>query len=758
LAVLFFAAATVLMTWPQAARLGDGVADLWDAKLSAWIFHWDFVATLRDPLNLFQAPILYPAKYVLAFSENLYGAAVFGFPLLASGASLVLNYNVLLLLGMFLSALSAWALARYVTRDAAASLVAGLVYAFLPYKLSQLPHIHMEWGPFLCLVFLFLLRYLDTGERRDAVLLAVFAAWNFIACIQYAFFTGFVVAVVLVWEALTGGPDRRRRIRGVVVAMAVAGVFCLPFAIPYKKASDLYQMHRSIGEMTFFSAKPGYFLSAGDRNKLWGPLTTRWRGYEGDFFPGLMPLALAGAAVWRLRRRTADAAPAVASPARRSAARLCDGAAVLLAALWLWARAHPHLRLGPISLGDPGRIQVFLTVALLARLALAFPARSRFASLGDFLRRVGLDRRALLLLAVAATGVLVCLGGRTPYYRFLFQSFGAVFRAVRAAARGIVLFQVSLAVLAAWGLSLWTRGRPRAGRYARIALVIGLMTLEYRAFPLQLYDYEAKPRPVYEWLRTVDFPGGLVEWPLGFPHDCEFTLRQAEHDKPMVNGHSSFAPRPYEELQAKLRLRPIPQTVWQDLAGLRATVLLFHPHEATPLELGPYRHLVRRGLREGRIELLGAFADAGADDFAFRLASAPRFDPRLPPDGADRAAQRIERFFAVSESEISPPFGLIQVPAEGQIIQNGFWGFGWALDDSGIAEIRVGTELGPSGIALIGSKWPGLAEAYPGYVDPGNGGFGFNVPPVPPGPHTLIVTLVGRDGGQTVLRRHIVVR
>ena len=94
----------------------------------------------------------------------MYGAAVFGFPLLAAGASPITNYNVLLLGGMFLSALSAWALARYVTGDALSSLVAGVVYGFLPYKISQLPHVHMEWGAFLCLVFLFLLRYLDHGR------------------------------------------------------------------------------------------------------------------------------------------------------------------------------------------------------------------------------------------------------------------------------------------------------------------------------------------------------------------------------------------------------------------------------------------------------------------------------------------------------------------------------------------------------------------------------------------------------------------
>ncbi|MEP6993551.1 MAG: hypothetical protein ABI968_03440, partial [Acidobacteriota bacterium] len=320
LAALFFALVTILMTWPQAVNLSVGTSDYLDAKLSAWVLHWDYVQTLRDPLNLFQAPILYPAKYVLAFSENMYGAAVVGFPLLASGASLVFNYNAILLLGMFLSALCAWALARYVTGDAAASLVAGLVYAFLPYKLSQLAHIHMQWGPFLCLVFLYLLRYLDGGKPRDAALLALFFAWNALACIQYAFFTGFLVAVVLMLEAVNGGPERGRRISVAVLAIALGGAACLPFVIPYKKASDLYGMKRSIEEMTFFSAKPGYFLSAGDPNKLWGPLTTRWRGYEGDFFPGLVSLALAVAAVAGLLRRGAELDPLKISRARRLAA------------------------------------------------------------------------------------------------------------------------------------------------------------------------------------------------------------------------------------------------------------------------------------------------------------------------------------------------------------------------------------------------------------------------------------------------------
>ena len=758
LAGVFFLGYTVLSTWPQASDLSGSLADLWDAKLSAWIFHWDYVQTFRDPMNLFQAPLFHPARYVLAFSENMYGAAVFGFPLLAAGASLIANYNVLLLLGMFLSAWAAWALARYVTGDPLASLAAGVVYAFLPYKLSQLPHVHMEWGAFLCLVFLFLLRYLDQGRRRDAVLLATAFAWNAYACIQYAFFTGFLVVTVLVLEAIQS-EAARRRIPAALLAMVIGGLAFLPFAIPYAKASKLYGMKRYVGEMTYFSATPSYFLSAGERNRFWGPVTQKFRGHEGDFFPGIVAAGLAGAAVLRSRRKKDpdEVAPAALPAWRLRAARVCDGLILLLAVVGLAARVTPHLRIGPLSVGDAGRVLVFVTLAVVLRLALAFPGRRRYASLGDWLRRPILDRSVLLLVAVGAVGVLVCLGGHTPYYRFLFNSFGSLFRAVRVAARGVVLFQVALAVLAAWGLSLLMRGRTFRARVLLTAGALGLMTVEYRAFPLKLDRYDSGPVAVYEWLRKAQLESGgaLVELPLGFPYDCEHTFRQAEHGHPIVNGHSSFSPKPYEELYTLTHQRPIPGVVWDKLDGLGGRIMILHTdvRQETRRELIDTLRFVRRGIQDGRVEAIGSFPHGEGVDVILKPRSTRDPLPSLPAGAADDALEALR----VADAAIAPPFGELHAPGEGQTVPPGFWAFGWALDDSGIEEVRVVADTGERGYSKIGSVWPGLAEAHPDYVAPGNGGYGFGIPELSPGPHTLRITFVAKDGGTTTVERAIIV-
>ncbi|HEY4231714.1 MAG TPA: hypothetical protein VGO79_16225 [Thermoanaerobaculia bacterium] len=765
LAAAFFLAVTVLMTWPQAARLSHAMRDLWDAKLSAWILQWDYAQTLRDPRLLFQAPILYPSRDVLAFSENMYGAAVFGFPFLAAGASPVVNYNVNLLLAVFLSALAAWALARDWTGDPAASLAAGVIYAFLPYKIAQLSHLHMEWGAFLCLVFLFLRRTLASGRLRDAAWLAVFFAWNVATCIQYAFFSAFLIAVVVLLQAVWGPPERGRRIAMAVVAMAAGFAVSLPLVIPYFEAAALYGMRRSIGEMTFFSAQPWYFLSAGPLNRLWGELSARWRGPEGDLFPGLAALVLAGFAVARLRRRSgAPPEPAAHFEGwRLRAARALDAVALVLAVVAVWSWRSPELRIGPLQIGDPGRVVVWLTLAVLARLVFAFPRRSRYRSLADFLRRQPLDRGVVLLLLLAATGILVSLGGHTPYYRFLFRTFGSLFRGIRAVARGAVLFQLALSVLAAWGLSLWTKSRPAPARALRIALVLAVLLFEYRAFPLPLYAYDDSPQAVYEWLRTARSPGAhvLVEMPFGFPHDAEYTLRQAEHGQPLVNGYSSFSPKSYEALDGTLGAKTIPGSAWDRLRESEASLLLFHSHprpdpaetEPQPDEAKRYLEFLRCGLGEGRIELLGSFGAAPDTVLVFRLAWAPPFDAGIPQPSRSLAQRELQRLVAASD----PPFGVLQVPAEGQAVAAGFWAYGWALDDSGIAEIRVESELGPAGVAKLGGAWPGLAEAYPNVMGSASGGFGFSIPAVPPGPQTLRVTFVANDGGQTSIARRVVI-
>src|SRR5687767_5168347 len=80
LSALLFIGLTLAMTWPLSLNLGRAVSDPGDPYVNIWILDWDWWATFRAPLSLFHANAFHPAKYSLAFSENLYGVAMLLFP------------------------------------------------------------------------------------------------------------------------------------------------------------------------------------------------------------------------------------------------------------------------------------------------------------------------------------------------------------------------------------------------------------------------------------------------------------------------------------------------------------------------------------------------------------------------------------------------------------------------------------------------------------------------------------------------------
>ncbi len=673
------------------------------------------------------------------------------------GVSTLAAYNVVFLLGMFLSALAAWALAREVTGDASAALLAGLVYAFLPWRIEQLPHIQFQWGAFLALLLLFLIRYLHSGRRADLALFGLCLAWNALCNVHYAIFSAVLVGVALSFERLTGSDESRPRVRKAAMAAVAAALLVSPIFIPYVRASRLYGMRRFFEEVVTYSAVPTDFLSAGLHNVLYGAATQRWSHAERDLFPGLVPVGLAVFAAFRIKRRrieSGDSRPP-APTGVRGIVRVLDGIALALLIAWLASLLRPGLRVGPLGLSDSGRVLFLATVVLVLRLSIAFPRGLDDRTLGAFLRRLPLDRRLTLLLVIGVTGLTLALGANTPVYRFLFHAASPVFRAVRAPVRFIVLFHLALAVLAAWGLSLLA-GRPRPGRRT-LVLAAGLLAtgFEYRSFPIALHPVSAEAPPVYHWLDRDAVPPGIVEFPFGFDYDFEYEFRSTAHWKPIVNGDSGFVPPAHEALRTLVGQDPIPEAIWDRLGGVRATLVVFHPHDAPGPVLERYRLLLRRGLEAGRIVPLDALPHGEDTDFVFALASAPDLTPLSPTEARRRAAELFDRVVMRPGPDTLAPFGYLEYPSQDLEVEPGPWAHGWAADNSGIEEIRVASELGPIGLAVYGAPRPDIAKVLPNVADSGRSGFYFPIPNLPPGRHTLIVTIVGRDGSTMVLRRPI---
>jgi hypothetical protein len=306
LAALFFVLATVAMTWPLARDIRTAVPNHDDAYFHMWRIAWVAHQLPRAPLQLFDANIFLPTRDTLAMSDAALLQGLVAAPAIWLGVRTVLIYNVLLLGSMAASAWCAYLFAMRLTGAPGASLLAGFVFGFGPYKLAHVGHLEMQasmWMPLAfwavhCLAF----GPGESSDRRETtafrgagVALGAALAMQALSALYYfMFLTMTLGAMVVVLFAVIPPADRWRLARGLVVAAIVTLAVVLPYSRPYSRARLLIGT-RSAGEVAQFSGRVGDYARGG---------LGRWQsedkssGEERILSPGLVAPALALVALW----------------------------------------------------------------------------------------------------------------------------------------------------------------------------------------------------------------------------------------------------------------------------------------------------------------------------------------------------------------------------------------------------------------------------------------------------------------------------
>jgi hypothetical protein len=171
----------------------------WDPLLNTWTLSWDTTALIHHPLQLWQAPLLYPYNLTLSYSENLIGDLPYFAPVYLISHNPVLAYNVTFYSIFFLDGLTMYVVARAYTRRRFAAFIAALIYAFAPYRLSQIDHIPITGGEWIPLAFLYLDRSFQQGRWRNWILFALFFLLQLLSSVYYGIFLAYtLIAFVLV--------------------------------------------------------------------------------------------------------------------------------------------------------------------------------------------------------------------------------------------------------------------------------------------------------------------------------------------------------------------------------------------------------------------------------------------------------------------------------------------------------------------------------------------------------------------------------
>lgn len=700
-ALVFFAflALTVAMTWPWAKHLRDHASDAGDPYLNSWILWWDFHQTFHDPLHLFDGNIFFPYKLSLAFSEHNYGLALPLFPLFALGLRPLTAQSLLTLLGFAFSGYGAFRLGRTLTGSTGAAWVAGIAFAFVPYRFGQLPHVNYlfaGWIPILVEALVLFVR--ERSPRRAAWLGAAFFL-NGLAVIHWLVLTLVPLAAIALVLAFRSGADRDRAgwKRGAL-AVGIAGVALLPFLLPYQRAAKLYGFTRGIEETRDFSAQPHDWLNADPRNHLWRGFSEFPTPGERALFPGLLLLALPLAALLLTPRGDAAAEGAAAAPDRRVLFAL-DAVAVVAGFLALFAAspAGIHVRLAGKEVfraTEPWRALAVFLAALAVRWWLAYPAALPLVasrSLGASVRAIRRPDVIVVGALLALLGFLGSLGVRFPFHRVLFETI-SLFRSIRVPARWATIAYLGLAVLAGAGVlalaEAWKRRRPGARTAPVFALACLAFLFEDRAAPLDLFRGEADPDEVTRFLAQTPMRGGLVELPSGTPEHGNYraVLRAADHGKPLVTAVSGFSSPIVRRIEEDERKAPIPDDLLDFLESLPTSYVLVHESWLDPTMRTTHRAWIDRALVSGRLVFVKRFDGDARNDLFAVAKNEPGARPLEPLPWTPPAGLTAEGRPWRETAELT---GNIDAPAEGAVVKGELRVTGWARVPGEDLEVTV---------------------------------------------------------------------
>lgn len=254
---------TIVWTWPLAAHLRTQVpapAKLTlthaDMLLLGWVLSWDVHQLLHHPLALYEANIFHPLRHALGYSEAMLSEALLLLPLAPLTPAPMLLYNMTLLATFVLGATGTFLLVRHLTRSTPAAFVAGLLFAFAPYRFWQLERLNalcFHLTPFL---FLALHRWLERRRWLDALLLALAFVLQALTSVYVAYASTILVALWLAFAWVGGGRAARRGVVGALAALAIGALVVGVAYAPYGVLRDEMALGRDPGQLVIHSVMP----------------------------------------------------------------------------------------------------------------------------------------------------------------------------------------------------------------------------------------------------------------------------------------------------------------------------------------------------------------------------------------------------------------------------------------------------------------------------------------------------------------------
>jgi hypothetical protein len=259
----------------------------------AWVQH----QLAADPRHLFDANIFYPLRATLTYSDAMILPALAAWPLAWAGLHPVVAYNVLLLASFVLSGLTMYVFVRALDWGVAAAWIAAVAFMLTPFRMNHFSHLELQMTMWMPLVLLGVLRLQQTGKAKYVAGASAALAAQWYSSMYYGLFLTlyaivFAAVIAFAWRV----PPRR--IALVIAAYAIGAVMVLPLGWVYVRSQPERGV-RQAQSVTEFSATPLDYTRPGVATPASRRFLPRVVHAERALFPGIVPLVLLVAGLWR---------------------------------------------------------------------------------------------------------------------------------------------------------------------------------------------------------------------------------------------------------------------------------------------------------------------------------------------------------------------------------------------------------------------------------------------------------------------------
>lgn len=552
-----------------------------DPILNLYFLKWGMHQIGLGLPNVWDANFFFPLKGALTLSDHLLGPALQLFLLRPLVPSAIVGYNLLLWSSFVATgATTAWVL-RQAGCSRPAAFLGGALFAFCPYRWSQLWHLQvllMQWLPLTLWSFD---RLLAERTPRRAGLFLLFYLLHVTGGAYLAYMVHVLLAALLLVRLARGKAARSElfaprslRILGVTAGIALLMLGAI-FA-PYVYFSHAHKLERNVTDVvsvggafasylspamgaTYFDGGTKYLLRQRAPG-LEGALTRN----ENSLFPGFLAAGFGIAALLSVRGRAPGTTPWWRRRPRSA-----------WAVAGLGAVGFASLGVGDLfTLRGPGRGPlpaegVWWGVGLIAAIGIVGALRLRHrAGAPPLLDRARLPpETADWWLGLALGGGLSLLLSLPAFYIPAMRLLPGL-SGMRVSARFGLFVAFTLSAFAARGVDAASdriaaaARSPKSGRFALWAfgaLIAGIAGFELGPHGVRWMRVltESEFPPVYGWLANRPEVLAVAEIPMfATPSETSYMYYSTVHWKPLANGFSGYDPPIHQELAALLRTVP----------------------------------------------------------------------------------------------------------------------------------------------------------------------------------------------------------